>query len=216
MGYITAPDGTLACDACGTPGARLRKCPYWVTEPGGQRLRYCSPAALCDPCLAKAGGSAKLHARCEQGAADSQAENDARVTRLDAGELFIGCALSGAGWYLPAGQVGAEFTGRGGTRTWLLVPEDEYQRAHRAKGLMLAVSDFPGAPVWEDNPDARRAREAGMTHLYWVAPLSLDPDPFEAFEVPALDAGAASAAARQRLGHERYSVVRKDTLTRVV
>lgn len=169
MGYITAPNGTLACDTCCTPGAQLRECPYWVTEPGGQKLRYCSPAALCDSCLAGIGGSARLHARCKEGARKSQADNDARSARLADGEMFARCALSGSSWHVPAGLVGAHFTGSGGAQTWLLIPEADYQREHRAKGLMLAASDFPGAPVWETTPTcARHARRARNRSTWWA------------------------------------------------
>jgi hypothetical protein len=212
MGHVYVKGGGLVCELCGGPGAVERPCTYFVTEPGGQRLRYCKPDALCDACLARIGGPAKLHAACKEGARKSQAENDARSARLDAGELFVSCALSGRTWYVPAGQVGAHFTGRNGAQAWLLVPEGDYRREYAAKGLTLALSDFPGAVVWEDNPDVRKAREAGMTHVYVVAPVSVCPEQFEAFEVSGPGVIAVMAVALERLGHEHYSIQRKDAV----
>jgi hypothetical protein len=195
----------------------LRPCTFFVTEPNGQRLRYCKPNALCDSCLAKIGGLAKLHADCRQGAHDTQAQNDAMAARLDTGELFIASALSGRSWHVPAGQVGAEFAGRGKAHVWLLVPQEDYRREHNAKGQALAASDFPGAPVWEDDPDVRKAREAGTEQVYVVGPISVNPHQFERFEVTALadEFGKVRRIAEQRLGHEHFWIVRKDTLTQV-
>jgi hypothetical protein len=175
-------------------------------------LRYCKPSALCDGCLASIGGLARLHAACREGARKSQAENDVRSARLAAGELFISSALSGPAWYVPAGQVGAEFAGRGGVKTWRLIPRDDYRREYSAKGVMLAISDFPGAPPWDDDPDTRKAREAGTEQVYVVAPISVCPVQFEPFEVTADDFGKVLAAAWERLGHEHYSIQRKDAI----
>jgi hypothetical protein len=110
--------------------------------------------------------------------------------------------------------VGASFTGRGGARIWLLVPEADYDREYRAKGLMLAISDFPGAAVWEDNPDVRKAREVGTEQVYVVGPVSVSSYQFERFEVTALadEFGRVRAEAERRLGHEHFWIVRKDTL----
>lgn len=213
MGYCYH-GGELVCDSCGTPGAVKRLCPAWVTAANGQRSRWCPPPALCGGCFTRGGGTKGVHGKCKAAAAEDQAREDGRKARLADGELFVSSALSGAGRYVPAGLVGAQFTGLNGARTWLLVPGEAYSREYRARGLDLALSDFPGMPVWEDNPDVRRAREAGQVHDYLVAPVSVCAEQFEAFEVPALSVGAASAVARQRLGHEHYSVVRADTVSR--
>lgn len=154
MGYVHRA-GSLVCDKCSSTGARKRLCPCWVTEPDGQRLRYCSPLALCGGCFAEIGGSAKLHAKCKAGAAEMQAKNDEKSARLAAGELFIATALSGASWNVPAGQVGARFRGLLGAEDWRLIPSQDYTRVQRAKGTMTALSDFPLAPAWDDNPDIR-------------------------------------------------------------
>lgn len=214
MGYVYR-DGSLVCDKCTSKGAEPRLCPYFVTEPSGQRLRYCSPSALCAGCFAEIGG--RLHAKCKQGARDSQAENDSKSARLAAGEQFISSALSGCTWHVPEGLVGASFDGRGTVKTWRLIPQADYHREYRAKGLMLALSDFPGAAVWEDDPDARAAREAGTEQAYVVGPVSVPSCPqFEQFEVtaPAGDAGFGEVrrTAEQRLGHEHFWIVRRDTL----
>jgi hypothetical protein len=153
MGYITAPNGSLVCDACLAQGAKLRKCPYWVTELNGQRLRYCIPSALCAACFAKVGGSSKLHAKCKQGAAESQAEINAKGARLEAGEMFVQCAFGYGDRGLPPGAGGVLFRGLNGAQTWRLVDGAGYRHIQRAKGTMTALSDFPGAPVWENNPD---------------------------------------------------------------
>lgn len=212
MGYVYR-DGALVCDKCSSKGAELRLCPFSVKEPNGQRLRYCSPSALCDGCFAEIGGNAVLHAKCRQGARDSQAESDARGARLAAGEQFVSSALSGRSWYVPAGLVGAEFRGLNGAQTWLLIPEADYRREYRAKGLMLAVSDFPGAQVWEDDPDKRKAREAGQVHAYTVLPLTPGISPqFEPFELHGTDIAEVAREATRRLGHESRGIVRSDTL----
>jgi hypothetical protein len=212
MGYVYR-GGSLVCDGCTSTGAKLRECTYFVTEPNGQRLRYCSPVALCDGCLAKVGGRAGLHAKCKEGAARSQAGSDAKAARLAAGELFVSSALSGRTWYVPAGLTGVQFSGRAGAQTWRLVPHEDYDREYRAKGLMLALSDFPGALPWEDNPDVRKAREAGQIHAYTVVPLSAPHcEQFEPFELFGTDVGKVAREARKQLGHDQCGIVRSDTL----
>lgn len=212
MGYCYDRDNGLVCDSCGGSGPRLgvkkRTCAYRVDG-----MPYCPAPALCSACYRDEGGLRGVHGeKCQAGAAKSQAESDAMSARRAAGELFISGALSGPTWYVPAGQVGAEFAGRDGVRAWRLIPEDDYRREYGAKGLALALSDFPGTPVWEDDPGVRKAREAGQVHVYVVAPVSVCPEQFEAFEVTALDVIAVQAVAWERLGHEHYSVQRKDAV----
>jgi hypothetical protein len=211
MGYCYQ-GGQLVCDGCGAPGAKKRLCTAWVTAASGQRMRWCSPPALCAACLAKEGGTRGVHARCKAEAAADQVREDARRARLEAGELFISSALSGAAHYVPDGQVGALFAGLRGARAWLLVPAEAYRQAYKARGADLALSDFPGMPVWEDDPDARAVREAGQVHAYLVQPVSVCAEQFEPFEVHADGHGPAWADARARLGHESFSVVRSDTV----
>ena len=212
MGYCYK-GGELVCDGCGTPGALKRLCSAWVTAANGQRMRWCPPPALCGGCFAKEGGTKGVHAKCKAAAAEDQARENARKARLEAGEQFVSSALSGASWYVPAGLVGAQFAGLGGVRTWLLIPAEDYRREYNAKGLELAVSDFPGAAVWEDDPDKRKAREAGQVHAYTVVPLSAPHCPqFEPFELFGTDIGEVAREATRKLGHEQRGIVRSDTL----
>lgn len=47
MGYVYR-GRALVCDGCTAVPAQLRECPYRVTVPGGQRVRYCKPSLAVD------------------------------------------------------------------------------------------------------------------------------------------------------------------------
>lgn len=79
MGSIRTASGSLVCDGCASPGARLVRCTHRIRYPEGHRLAgsslpYCSGWDVCASCLRKAGGAAKLHERCAAPAAARNAE----------------------------------------------------------------------------------------------------------------------------------------------
>ena len=86
-------------------------------------------------------------------ASESQAEINAKGARLKAGEMYVQCAFGYGGRGLPPGAAGVLFCGLNGAQTWRLVDGAGHSRIPRAKGTMTALSDFPDAPVWENNPD---------------------------------------------------------------
>jgi hypothetical protein len=138
MGYCHDSRGRLCCDACGQPGGvRKRLCPHFVTFPtvrGRQRLRNCSPPALCPACFHREGGTVGIHGGCRAAAAKSQAEYDAIEAAWDAGESFIVSATAVAD-----GIVAVTFRGLAG-ETRRLVPAADYDYQQRPR-----LSDYPQA-----------------------------------------------------------------------
>ncbi len=67
MGYITDYRGRLVCDGCNASGAKKRRCPVNIPQPGGYTLPCCPAYALCDTCFAtvRANGNWKrAHESC--------------------------------------------------------------------------------------------------------------------------------------------------------
>jgi hypothetical protein len=166
MGYCyDSRTGALVCDGCGiSGGVRKRTCTakvLWNSLRGPRSATpYCYPPALCATCYQKVGGAA-MHAKCKIAAAEDQAEHDEIERQLDAGELFV-VAAHGAGSnpYVPKGQAGVIFQGRGERREWRLVDVDEYHAAQKAR-RNNRLSDFPGAQPWAPG-------QAAPSHPYEV------------------------------------------------
>lgn len=129
MGYsYSVPGNRLCCDNCGGTGStRKRRCPHKVTSQGVQPLPYCPAPALCAACWAKLGGAAGVHGdRCRDGAKQAQAEDDALVARLDAGEQLVRTAWGDWDPDTPTGMVRVMTWGRGGVEGMYLMPADDY------------------------------------------------------------------------------------------
>lgn len=98
MGYCFDYRGRMVCDGCGIAGGvRKRKCPYKVrysAHNGGGSAHYCSPPALCGDCYKKYGGLRGVHGdACRDGAAASQAREDADDLRAKSGDLALRSAI---------------------------------------------------------------------------------------------------------------------------
>jgi hypothetical protein len=153
MGYGYDMRGRLACDGCGvTGGVRKRTCPYTVLgdsrHGARQRLRWCPPPAYCSACYQQRGGLRGVHAKCEAGAAQDQADADAIEAGLDAGGSYVAAAWGKAPRGragLPAGLVGVLFRTRAQAETYVLVPEADYNGQ-----LKPWLSDYPGAQPWPE------------------------------------------------------------------
>jgi hypothetical protein len=141
MGYSYDMGGRLCCDSCGASGdARKRTCPHRVQYADGGSLPYCYPSALCKACYAK--HKATLHARCAEGAAQSNVREQARKARLVAGALERRACWGSWHATVPDGMVGVYFKGMQG-EAWRLVTHDAYdtQRAW--------LDEYPDAQPWE-------------------------------------------------------------------
>lgn len=116
----------LACDNCGdVGGVSKRRCTFSVVSastdsPTRQRLDYCPPPALCGPCLKKLGGIRALHAGCEEGALEFQAEADATQALLDSGLPLRRAAWGDWQHSVPKGMVGVLFRGTAGEVAYLM------------------------------------------------------------------------------------------------
>lgn len=120
MGYsytrTSSGRSALSCDGCGgTDGTRKRVCIYTVTSAsqrqGGPRhtLPYCKAPALCSACLKDEGGIRGVHGdRCRDGAAASQAADDAEQALIDSGAYLRRSACT-----TPDGMVEVLFRGPG-------------------------------------------------------------------------------------------------------
>lgn len=149
MGYSTDMRGRLCCDNCGTSGGvRKRTCPHKVTSDSlrGARsaLPYCYPPAVCAPCFTKLGGNRQLHARCKEGAAESQRQYDEIEAQLEAGESLSTTAWGDWHEKVPEGMVGLVFHGRAG-KEYRVIAKADYP------GRSVALSTSPTRP-WVDHP----------------------------------------------------------------
>lgn len=155
MGYSYDFHNRLCCDKCGhSGGVRKRTCPYKVLgdslrTPGGNRytMNYCYPPALCAACYKQLGGLRGVHGdSCKEGAAKSQAEDDAIEAALDAGEMFVVSATGDWQEDVPEGMVLVTFWSRYNPETRTrpevkrLVAKDDYQPTARPR-----LSDYPTA-----------------------------------------------------------------------
>lgn len=151
-GYTETGRQALACDQCGTVGGvRKRKCPYMVLTDSSRgprvKIHYCYPPALCGGCYKAAGGLRGVHGQqCADGAAQSQAEDDANQAKLDAGDLIVLAAWGDWQDKVPEGKTGVLFGAYGKTDTYRLVAAGDYNP--RTKGFL---SDYPDAIEWEDH-----------------------------------------------------------------
>ena len=119
----------LCCDSCGnTGGVRKRTCRFKVSYHDGMVLPYCYPPALCSPCFAKRGGGKGIHGEdCKNGAAASQAEQDAKAAKLAAGDKQVMAAWGT--WFadVPEGMSLVLFRGADKIEDYRLMPEDDYK-----------------------------------------------------------------------------------------
>lgn len=156
MGYSYEAYGSrrLCCDQCGQPGGvRKRKCTYKVLSDSlrGRRtwMHYCSAPAVCGPCLAKLGGNKALHAGCAEGAAASQAADDAIEAKLDAGDSLVIAGYGSWSEGVPEGMTGACYSGRAG-KTWVLMPSERYKAPYPTLAEVADVTE-----PWVDHPGAK-------------------------------------------------------------
>lgn len=135
----------LSCDNCGhSGGVRKRSCKFKVLTSatrgqGRYTLNYCYPPAYCAACY-KLRGGVKLHDKCREGAARSQATYDAEQARLEAGDAMITCRRgSHSRNNVPTGQYEATFVDINGRETVL---------------VLLDTPDHKNYPDWlSDAPD---------------------------------------------------------------
>jgi hypothetical protein len=148
MGYGYEAHGSrrLVCDNCGhAGGVRKRKCPYKVTH-DGHALHYCYPPALCGDCYKKLGGLRGVHGEeCHQGAANSQAQEDAKQAKLDAGDMRPTCAWGSWQENVPEGMVGVLYEGRD-CKAFYLLPKQAYE----SRPWFSEVGHI--AESWENHP----------------------------------------------------------------
>jgi hypothetical protein len=113
---------------------------------------------LCSPCYARLGGLRGVHGdRCRDGAAQSQAQDDARKASMAAGEMFARSAFGDWKEGVPAGMAGVMFAGKDG-EAWYLVDGEAYTAVQRRSSAgSIPLSAFPDAQAWADNPDAAKA-----------------------------------------------------------
>lgn len=159
MGYSYGAGG-LACDGCGRTGhTRKRKCPYTVTSRGVQSLPYCPAPALCPPCYQASGGLHGVHGQaCKDGAAASQAADDALVARLKAGGYEVAAAFGDWDKDTPAGMVRVIARSWGGDERQYVMPAGDYRHG----GF---VDDYPSAVLLAD---WRAAADAEAAQLFAV------------------------------------------------
>lgn len=150
MGYCFDYRGRLSCDSCGAAGGvRKRKCAYKVRsashlgEAHRGSLPYCPAPALCGACYKKHGGLRGVHGEiCRDGAAASQAREDAIQARFDAGDQLARSAFGSWHEEVPKSKVGVIFSG-GAKR---LVPEEIYDRGLRWLSELEASSVLWAGP----------------------------------------------------------------------
>jgi hypothetical protein len=138
----------LSCDGCGDlGGVRKRTCPHKVLGDShrtmdGKRhaLPYCPPPALCGACFRRHGGTARIHAQCADGAAQSQARYDETERQLDAGELLVTSASMVDGH---PGMVRVMFAGR-------YHPGAGEARREAARVMPAELYDFHARPRLSD------------------------------------------------------------------
>jgi hypothetical protein len=154
FGYSNSGRMALSCDSCGkVGGVRKRKCPYKVSHDGYQ-LPYCPAPALCSDCYKSHGGLRGVHGdACKQGAAASQAEEDAKQAKLAAGDMQPVSAWGDWQEGVPAGMVGVLYRGLNDAAYYLLPKE-----AYESRPWFSEVGDF--AETWENNPDVMSKRIA--------------------------------------------------------
>jgi hypothetical protein len=153
MGYCYEAYGSrrLVCDKCGhAGGVRKRKCPYKVLSNSLRSRRiwmhYCYPPALCQACYAELGGLRGVHGQeCREGAAASQAADDAIEAKLDAGDMSPLAAWGDGQPGVAAGMVGVLYGGRD-CQAYYLLPKAAYQ----TRPWFSEVDHI--AESWENHP----------------------------------------------------------------
>lgn len=150
FGRTSSGHYALACDNCGVVGGvRKRKCPHTVLtdsirSANGQRHRlpYCPAPAVCSPCLKQLGGSRKLHERCAEPAAKSQADYDAAEAIWLSGEPVVVSAIRTDD---PTWTKVSFYRHRSDGSTEALtryIPADDYHQVQGSRRTMR-LSDFP-------------------------------------------------------------------------
>jgi hypothetical protein len=164
MGYSYSYSNRLCCDGCGVDrGVRKRKCPHKVVDyqDNGQpyaAVSYCPAPALCSDCYKKHGGLRGLHGdSCKQGAANSQAQADAKRDAIAAGEMFVKAAWGQWHDSVPMDKVGLLYAGKEG-EVYILVPKDRYDLPGKPYPMLSEVADV--METWENHPGARSKRLA--------------------------------------------------------
>lgn len=132
-GYAVSDSGryALACDGgCGRAGSaqsvRKRPCPHKVSH-DGFKLPYCPAPALCSACYKRHGGLRGVHGEnCREGAAASQAREDAKQAKLASGEKEVKAAWGSWQSNVPDGKVGIVVRAADGQESYHLVPAEQY------------------------------------------------------------------------------------------